>query len=34
MPNSFDPEISANNMRLWNKHVKNLKSKSKIDKIG
>lgn len=34
MPNSFDPEIFTNNMRLWNKHMKNLKSKSNIDKNG
>lgn len=33
MPNSLDPEIFTNNIRLWNKHVKNLKSKSNIDKI-
>lgn len=32
MPNSFDPEIFTNNMRLWNKHMKNLKNKSNIDK--
>lgn len=28
MPNSLEPEIFTNNIRLWNKHVKNLKSKS------
>lgn len=32
MPNSFDPEISTNNMRLWNKHMKNIKSNSSFNK--
>lgn len=32
MPNSFDLEISTNNMRLWNKHMKNNKSNSSFNK--
>ena len=25
MPNCFDQEVFTNNVRLWNKHMKNLK---------